>query len=104
IVFTTLVIPFALDSRSTSGTWALEGAGLVGLGLRQSRAWPRVFGYALLLLAGLAMLVAHDRHGAPHAIFNAYVFNALVAAAAARARQRRNPIRWPPAKPSPRRC
>ena len=81
-VFLTLVVPFALDARSTAGAWALEGAGLVWLGLRQSRGVPRLFGYALLLLAGGAMLFAHGRHGTPSAIFNAYFFNGLMAAAA----------------------
>jgi uncharacterized membrane protein len=82
-VFTTLVIPFALDARSTAGAWALEGAGLVWLGLRQAR-WPaRAFGYALLVLSGGAMLFGFDRHGAPTSVFNAYLFNALMAAAAA---------------------
>ena len=81
-VFLTLVIPFALDARSTAGAWALEGAGLVWLGLRQSRSLARVFGYALLLLAGLAMLLGHARFGAPTAFFNASFFNGLMAAVA----------------------
>jgi len=81
-VFLTLVIPFALDARSTAGAWALEGAGLVWLGLRQSRGLARSFGYALLLLAGGTMLFAHDRHGVPTTVFNAYFFNGLMAAAA----------------------
>ncbi len=81
-VFTTLVIPFALDARSTAGAWALEGAGLVWLGLRQSRVLARAFGYALLVLAGVAMAFGFERHGAPTAVFNAYLFNALMAAAA----------------------
>jgi uncharacterized membrane protein len=81
-VFTVLVIPFALDARSTAGAWALEGAGLVWLGLRQSRRIARVFGCALLTLAGVAMMFGFERHGAPTAVFNAYLFNALMAAAA----------------------
>ena len=81
-VFLTLVIPFALDARSTAGAWALEGAGLVWLGFRQSRGLARGFGYALLLLAGVAMLFALDRHGTPDSVFNAYFFNGLMAAAA----------------------
>jgi uncharacterized membrane protein len=81
-VFTALVIPFALDARSTAGAWALEGAGLVWLGLRQSRLLARAFGYALLTLAIAAMLVGLDRYGPPTAVFNAYLFNALMAAAA----------------------
>ena len=81
-VFLTLVIPFALDARSTAGAWALEGAGLVWLGFRQSRRGSRAFGYALLLLAGGSMLVAFGRHAAPSGVFNAVLFNALLAAAA----------------------
>ena len=81
-VFLTLVIPFALDARSTAGAWALEGAGLVWIGLRQRRLLARTFGYLLLLLAGFSMLYAHERHGVPAAVFNAYLFNALMAAAA----------------------
>jgi len=81
-VFLTLVIPFALDGRSTAGAWTLEGAGLVWIGFRQRRGLPRVFGYLLLVLAGLAMLIGHERHGTPTLIFNAYLFNGLMAAAA----------------------
>jgi uncharacterized membrane protein len=81
-VFLTLVIPFALDARSTAGAWALEGAGLVWLGLRQSRGIARAFGYALLFLAGVSMLIGHQHVGMPASVFNATLFNALMAAAA----------------------
>jgi uncharacterized membrane protein len=81
-VFLTLVIPFALDERSTAGAWTLEGAGLVWIGFRQRRALPRIFGYLLLTIAGLAMLIGHERHGAPAMVFNVYLFNGLIAAAA----------------------
>ena len=82
-VFLTLVIPFALDARSTAGGWALEGAGLVWLGFRQSRGMARAFGYGLLALAGGAMLVGWQRFGAPSSVFNATFLNALMAGAAA---------------------
>jgi len=81
VVFLTLVIPFALDARSTAGAWALEGAGLVWLGFRQSRRLARGFGYALLALAGPTLVWAMDRHGVPTAIFNGYLFNGLMAVA-----------------------
>src|SRR5213078_360583 len=74
--------PFALDERSTAGAWTLEGAGLIWIGFRQQRGLPRVFGYVLLGLAGLAMLLVHQRHGVPTLVFNAYLFNGLMAAAA----------------------
>jgi uncharacterized membrane protein len=82
-VFLTLVIPFALDARSTAGAWTLEGAGLVWIGFRQGRGLPRAFGYCLHLIAGLSMLLAHDRYGDPDHFFDAYLFNGLMAAAAA---------------------
>lgn len=81
-VLLTLVIPFALDARSTTGAWALEGAALVWLGCRQSRRLPRAFGYSLLGLSCLAMGIAHERYGAPTALFNAVLMNALLATAA----------------------
>ena len=81
-IFLTLVIPFALDERSTAGAWTLEGAGLVWIGLRQRRLLPRAFGYLLLFVAGAAMLFAYERYGDPTQLFNAYFFNSLMAAAA----------------------
>jgi uncharacterized membrane protein len=81
-VFLTLVIPFALDARSTSGAWALEGAGLVWLGFRQARRLPRAFGYALLLMAGFAMVRAWDIYPPPETAASATFLNCLLAGAA----------------------
>jgi uncharacterized membrane protein len=50
VVFGTLALPFALDQRWTSGAWALEGAGIVWIGLRQKRVLTWMFG--LLVQAG----------------------------------------------------
>ncbi|TFW29867.1 DUF2339 domain-containing protein [Duganella callida] len=50
IVFGTLAIPFALDGRWTSAAWALEGAGIVWIGLRQQQKLAWMFG--LLVQAG----------------------------------------------------
>lgn len=81
VVFLTLVVPFALDARSTAGAWALEGAGLVWLGFRQSRRLARGFGYALLALAGPTLVWAMERHGVPTEVFNGYLFNGVMAVA-----------------------
>lgn len=69
IVFGTLALPFALDGRWTSAAWALEGAGIVWVGLRQrqTRAW--VFG--LMVQAGawisfIASVSGLDRAAALH--------------------------------------
>lgn len=55
VVFATLAIPFAFDNqRFTAATWALEGAGIVWIGVRQSQLLPRAFGLLLQFAAGVA--------------------------------------------------
>jgi uncharacterized membrane protein len=83
VVLLTLVVPFALDARSTAGAWALEGAGLVWLGFRQGRRLARGFGYLLLLVAGGALILANERFGVPAEVFNAFLFNGVLLAAGA---------------------
>ena len=50
VVFGTLAIPFALDGRWTSAAWALEGAGIVWIGLRQRQ--PLAWAFGLLVQLG----------------------------------------------------
>ncbi|MEC5159575.1 MULTISPECIES: DUF2339 domain-containing protein [unclassified Janthinobacterium] len=50
VAFGTLALPLALDGRWTSAAWALEGAGIVWVGLRQRRRLAWAFG--LLVQAG----------------------------------------------------
>ncbi len=49
IVFGTLALPLALDGRWTSAAWALEGAAMVWIGLRQQRTAAWVFGLLVQL-------------------------------------------------------
>ena len=56
IIFATLAVPFALDGRWTSAAWALEGAALLWVGVRQHRQSARVFGMLLQFGAGSAFL------------------------------------------------
>lgn len=53
VVFGSLAIPLGLDARWTSAAWAVEGAGIYWLGLRQQRSLARAF--ALLLQVGAAL-------------------------------------------------
>jgi uncharacterized membrane protein len=66
-IFLTLVIPFALDERSTAGAWTLEGAGLIWIGFRQQTRPAAPVRLRAARLAGLAMLLGHQRHGVPTA-------------------------------------
>ena len=58
VIFTSLIVPFALDGRLTAATWAIEGAGFVWLGLRQLRPFVKYFG--VLLQVGGALLFLID--------------------------------------------
>ncbi|EKD50272.1 MAG: hypothetical protein ACD_62C00595G0001 [uncultured bacterium] len=54
VVFITLVGPLALSAQWTSAYWALQGAGLVWIGVRQARTLARFSGLALIVVAGFS--------------------------------------------------
>jgi len=56
VVFGSLAIPLALDGRWTSAAWAMEGAALIWVGIRQHRTLPRLFGILLQFGAGYFFL------------------------------------------------
>ena len=61
--FATLAVPLALSAQWTASTWALEGAALVWLGLREDRRLPQFAGLALQLFAGAAFVWGFVDHG-----------------------------------------
>ncbi len=63
VVFATLAVPFAFEGLVTAAFWALEGAAIVWIGIRQNRLLPRLFGSVLQVLAGFAFLVDSGAHG-----------------------------------------
>lgn len=82
IVFATLAIPLALDGRWTSAAWALEGAAVLWMGIRQQRWLARTFGALLQFAAGIALLDSHHYHVTPYAILNSvYLGGALLSVA-----------------------
>ncbi|MCB1627124.1 MAG: DUF2339 domain-containing protein [Xanthomonadales bacterium] len=58
VVFGTLAIPLAFDGRWTSAAWALEGAGITWIGLRQRQPLVWRFGMLVQLGSWLAFLKA----------------------------------------------
>ncbi len=80
VVFTTLAIPFAFEGHITSAFWALEGAALLWVGLRQSRLAPRLFGSLLQILAGLFYLLDAYRVGQDFPVLNALFLGTLLIA------------------------
>lgn len=82
--FATLAVPLALSAQATASVFALEGAALVWLGARQSRALPRWSGFGLQMAAAFAFLVGLDAMpAAPPPIANAAFMGALLVALAA---------------------
>ncbi|AKC88168.1 membrane protein [Pseudoxanthomonas suwonensis] len=82
--FATLAVPLALSARATASAFALEGAGLFWLGLRQGRGLPQFAGAALQLLAACALLAGLLDHagGDARPLFNPTAMGALLIALA----------------------
>jgi uncharacterized membrane protein len=58
VVFGTLAVPLAFDGRWTSAAWALEGAGVIWIGLKQRQPLVWRFGLLVQLLSWVAFLRA----------------------------------------------
>lgn len=82
VVFVSLAIPLGLEAGATSALWALEGAGLVWIGVRQQRLAARLFGVLLQLGAGMAH-TATWTYGETTAFLNGWYLGALLITVAA---------------------
>lgn len=83
--FLTAAIPLYFDGRETSTLWALEGAAIVWIAVRQGRWLGQVFGVFLQVLAGLAFLstepwIYHDEAATALPVLNATFFGYVVLA------------------------
>jgi uncharacterized membrane protein len=61
--FATIAIPLAFDARWTSAAWALEGAALVWVGVRQLRPLARASGILLIGASGVAFIGSQQLSG-----------------------------------------
>lgn len=80
VVFASLAIPLGLDARWTSAAWAVEGAGIYWLGLRQQRGLARAF--ALLLQFGAALAFVGGLQGGYQTLLEGAPLGALMLGAA----------------------
>jgi uncharacterized membrane protein len=83
VVFVTLAVPLALSGHWTAVTWAMEGAALVWVGVRQHRLIPRNFGVLLQVGAALFFLDSAHFQGARQVIFNGVFLGGVVISLAA---------------------
>ncbi|MGE5220280.1 MAG: DUF2339 domain-containing protein, partial [Chloroflexota bacterium] len=82
VVFGTLAIPLAFDGRWTAAAWALEGAAIVWVGVRQEKFLARGFGIFLQVAAGAAFFItaAEPRGALP--VFNSFYLGGVMISAA----------------------
>ena len=58
VIFVTIAIPFALDSRETAALWAIEAAGVYWIGVRQRSRLARAFALLVEIGAGIVFAVS----------------------------------------------
>lgn len=80
VIFASLAIPLAFDTRTTAAMWAVEGAGLLWLGVRQERRLPRLFGMLLQAGAGVGYLIGYDELRSTRPILNSAYLGATMLA------------------------
>jgi uncharacterized membrane protein len=81
VIFASLAIPLAFDARTTAAMWAVEGAGLLWLGVRQERRLPRLFGMLLQAGAGIGYLIGYAGLRSTQPILSSAYLGALMLAA-----------------------
>lgn len=82
VVFATLAVPLAVDGRWTSAVWALEGAGILWIALRQERLLARYFSIAIQVLGGLAFMSDIASPAADTPVLNSICLGGLLVSAA----------------------
>ncbi len=83
VVFLLLVTPLALDERWTGAAWAVQGAGIVWIGLRQRRWWAAGLGLLLQLVAAALFWDHHVRPADARLFANAAWLSTLMLGGAA---------------------
>ena len=78
IIFLTLTVPLACDGRWTAAAWALEGAAIAWVGIRQDRPIARTFGYLLQACAGIAFSCEIARPAGPLPVLNIFYLGCLL--------------------------
>ncbi|RMN25394.1 putative Membrane protein [Pseudomonas coronafaciens pv. zizaniae] len=81
VVFATLAIPLGLGSQWTTSAWAVEGAAVLWLGLRQQRRLAQAFGL-LLQVGASAILFSGGTDSSAQAFANDYWTPMVLAVAA----------------------
>ncbi len=79
VLLATLAIPLAFDGNVTAAMWAVEGAGVVWVSLRQQRRLALLFGLILQFAAGLAVVMSSPYYTETPLLNGVYLANLLLA-------------------------
>jgi len=82
VVFGSLAIPLALDGYWITAAWAMEGAALIWVGVRQTRLRVRIFGVLLQLGAGISFLYSLHTAAGGLPVLNGLYLSSLILTAA----------------------
>jgi uncharacterized membrane protein len=78
VIFGSLAVPLAFDTRTTAAMWAVEGNGLLWLGLRQNRRLARAFGVLLQALAGAGFMLGVGHMDPTQPVLNGVCIGAVL--------------------------
>lgn len=78
VIFASLAIPLGLDAKWTSAAWAVEGAGIFWIGLRQQRPVARAFALLLQLGSAVSLLISLKQPGTENLLGLTPVFDGAV--------------------------
>lgn len=78
VIFASLAIPLGLDAKWTSAAWAMEGAGIFWVGMRQQRPAARAFALLLQLGSAISLLISLGQPGTENLLGLIPVFDGAV--------------------------
>lgn len=83
VIFTTLAIPFAIDGYLSGAAWAIEGAGILWVSIKQEQKYRRYFGTALVFAAGPMLIYGLQTAETVSPFFNSFFIGCVIITIAA---------------------
>lgn len=83
VIFTTLAIPFAIDGHLSGAAWAIEGAGILWVSIKQQQTYRRFFGIALIFAAGAMLLYGLQTVAVTSSFINSFFIGCVIVTIAA---------------------
>lgn len=74
VIFVALALPLALDAQWSGAAWAIQGAGVAWLALRQKRPWALLMGVVLIVGATLSFWAGLPARSAQQLLFANGIF------------------------------